>query len=108
MSVVFGLNTYPRNPITNQVFFDGANTPYNPVGYYPGFDAEELFRQARQATTEAELSAAFEEIFIRLAEEQPYIMLAFSDSITGYNPDLRGPIENFSNGWDFAGWYLEE
>ncbi|MES3516328.1 MAG: ABC transporter substrate-binding protein [Natronomonas sp.] len=108
MSLVFGLNTYPRNPLTNQVFFDGANTTYNPVGYYPEFDVEGLFEQARQAETETELAAAFEEIFVNLAEEQPYIMLVFSDSITGYNPNLRGPIENFSNGWNFPGWFIEE
>lgn len=108
MSLVFGLNTYPRNPLTNQVFFDGATPPYNPVGYYPEFDAEGLFAQARQATDEAEIAAAFEEIFINLAEEQPYIMLLFSDSITGYNPDLQGPIENFSNGWNFPAWHIEE
>ena len=108
VSLVFGLNTYPLNPLTNRVFFDGPNSRYNPVGYYPEFDAEGLFREAFQATTESELAAAFEEIFISLAEEQPYIMLLFGDSITGYNSDLRGPIENFLNGWDLPGWYLED
>jgi hypothetical protein len=49
----------------------------------------------------------FEELFVNLAEEQPYVMLLFSDSIIGYNPDLVGPIENFANGWDFPAWHFE-
>ena len=108
MSLVFGLNTYPLNPMTNRFFFDGPDSRYNPVGYYPEFDAGELFQQAAQASTEAELATAFEDIFVNLAEEQPYVMLLFGDSITGYNPALRGPIEHFSNGWDFAGWHIED
>ena len=108
MSLVFGLNTFPRNPLTNRTFFDGANSFYNPVGYYPKFDARGLFARAGAAETEAELSDAIGEIFINLAEEQPYIMLSFGDELVGYNPDIRGPIENFSNGWDFAGWHFAE
>ena len=108
MSLVFGLNTYPRNPLTGDVFFDGANALYNPVGYYPGFDAEGLFEQARTATDRDELQDALDELFINLAEEQPYIMLLFDDDLIGYNPDLRGPIENFSNGWDLPSWHFDE
>ena len=107
MSLVFGLNTYPRNPLTNAAFFDGATARYNPTGYYPEFDASGLFEAARSAESEAELATIFADIFRHLAEEQPYIMLAFGDELTGYNPDLRGPIENFSNGWDFPGWHFE-
>ena len=108
MSLVFGLNTFPRNPLTNRTFFDGANSFYNPVGYYPEFDARGLFARAGSAETEAELVDALEEIFVNLAEEQPYIMLTFGDDLIGYNPATRGPIENFSNGWDFAGWHFAE
>lgn len=108
MSLVFGLNTYPRNPLTGDVFFDGANALYNPVGYYPGFDAEGLFEQARTATDRDELQEALNELFLNLNEEQPYIMLLFDDSLTGYNPDLRGPIENFSNGWDLPSWHFDD
>jgi len=108
MSIVFGLNTYTLNPLTNEVFFDGANPFYNPVGYYPQFDAQGLFSQARQATSTDELRQAFVEIFENLAYEQPYITLLFSDDIVGYNPDLEGPIENFSNGWDLPAWYEGE
>jgi ABC-type transport system substrate-binding protein len=105
MSIVFGLNTYPLNPLTNEVFFDGATPFYNPVGYYPQFNAQELFEEARQATSRDELQQAFVEIFENLAYEQPYITLLFSDDIVGYNPEIEGPIENFSNGWDLPAWY---
>ena len=108
MSIVFGLNTYPLNPLTNEAFFDGANPFYNPVGYYPQFDAQGLFEEARQATSAGELRESFVEIFENLAYEQPYITLLFSDDIIGYNPELEGPIENFSNGWDFPAWYEGE
>ena len=107
MSVVFGLNTYPRNPLTNSAFFNGATAFYNPVGYYPGFDAQSLFDQAQEATSQEELADALVELFANLAEEQPYIMLAFPDSTIGYREGLNGPIENFSNGWNFATWRYE-
>ncbi|MFY4815932.1 ABC transporter substrate-binding protein [Haloarcula sp. AONF1] len=108
MEVVFGLNTYPRNPLANSVFFEGANPLYNPVGYYPGFDAEQLFQNARQATSQEELADALIELFANLAEEQPYIMLAFPDSTVGYREGLEGPIENFSNGWNLPAWRYGE
>lgn len=108
MSIVFGLNTYPLNPLTNEVFFDGPNSFYNPVGYYPEFDAAGLFEEARQATSRDELRESFVEIFENLAQEQPYITLLFSDDLIGYNPDLTGPIENFSNGWDLPAWHFND
>ena len=108
MSVVFGLNTYPLNPLTNRVFFDGATATYNPVGYYPEFDAMGLFETASQATSRETLREAFVEIFENLAREQPYITLLLGDDLVGYNPDLTGPIENFSNGWDLPAWYVGE
>lgn len=107
MSLVFGLNTYPRNPLTNDAFFDGATGFYNPVGYYPEFDAAGLFDEAQDAQDEETLAEALEELFVNIAEEQPYITLLFSDDLEGYNPDLVGPIENFSNGWDFPGWHID-
>jgi len=108
MSVVFGLNTYPRNPSPNTAFFDGPTAFFNMVGYYPEFDASGLFEQAQSAGSTEDAIAAYEEIFVNLSREQPYIMLAFPDSLSGYNPDLVGPIENFSNGWDFPAWHFEE
>jgi peptide/nickel transport system substrate-binding protein len=108
MSLVYGLNTFPRNPLTNSVFFDGPDAQYNPVGYYPEFDAAGIIENARQAESVEELKQALKKLFAKLAEEQPYIMLAFPDDLVGYNPALRGPIENFNNGWDFAGWHFEE
>ena len=107
MSIVYGLNTFPLNPLTNQLFFDGANSRYNPVGYYPEFDAAGIFERARQATSEAELQEPFTELFRNVAAEQPYVMLVFADDLTGYNPDLVGPTENFFNGWDFPAWYFD-
>ena len=106
MSLVYGLNTYPRNPLTNATFFDGADSFYNPVGYYPGFDARGLFERARSAESESELADAMAEVFVNLGEEQPYVMLTFGEDLIGYTPDLRGPIEDFSNGWDFPGWHF--
>jgi hypothetical protein len=47
-------------------------------------------------------------VFVNLGEEQPYVMLTFGEDLVGYNPDLRGPIEDFSNGWDFPGWHFAE
>jgi peptide/nickel transport system substrate-binding protein len=107
MSMVFGLNTYPRNPLTNQFFFDEANCFYNPVGYYPEFDPKPLFEDARQAESREEIRTAFQDLFVKISEEQPYIMMAFTDDTIGYNPDLNGPIENFSNGWDFPTWHIQ-
>jgi peptide/nickel transport system substrate-binding protein len=108
MSIVYGLNTYPRNPLTNNAFFEGASGSFNFGGYYPDFDAKSLFEDARNANSTEELQSLFNEMFVSLAEEQPYIMLVFPGDIVGYNPDLIGPIENFSNGWNFPAWRFEE
>lgn len=108
MSVVFGLNAHPHNPLANEMFFDGADSHYNPVGYYPQFDAQGLFEEARRASDRDELREAFVEIFENIAREQPYVTLLFSDGLVGYNPDLEGPIEDFSNGWDLPAWHEGE
>jgi peptide/nickel transport system substrate-binding protein len=108
MSLVFGLNTYPLNPLTNAAFFHGPDAFYNPVGYYPEFDAEGLFEDARAATSVDELRTTMEEFFVRISAEQPYIFLLFADDLVGYNPDLAGPIENFHNGWNQPAWHFEE
>ena len=107
MSIVYALNTFPLNPLTNATFFDGANSFYNPVGYYPNFDTAGIFERARQATSREELQEPFADLFRNLAVEQPYIMLVFGDDLIGYNPDLVGPEENFFNGWDFPAWYFD-
>ncbi|MEF8782366.1 MAG: ABC transporter substrate-binding protein [Haloarculaceae archaeon] len=107
MSLVFGLNTFPMNPLTNTTFFDGPDAFYNPVGYYPEFDAEGLWQDAREATSVDQLEDILEEFFVQIAEEQPYIFLVFTDSLVGYNPDLVGPIENFHNGWNQPAWHFE-
>ncbi|WP_128904353.1 ABC transporter substrate-binding protein [Halorubrum amylolyticum] len=105
MSIVFGLNTYPLNPLTNEVFFDGVTSFYNPVGYYPEFDATGLFEEARRATDREGLRESFVEIFENLAREQPYVTLVFSDDLLGHDPALNGPVESFANGWDLPAWH---
>ncbi len=107
LSLVYGFNTYPRNPLTNNAFFDGAGAPFNFAGYYPDFDASGLFDQARNAGSIDELQGIFNEFFVNIAQEQPYVMLVFPDDLVGYNPDVVGPIENFSNGWNFPAWRFE-
>jgi|GEM_PF-635890 len=108
MAIVYGLNTYPRNPLTNNAFFDGASCSFNFGGYYPEFNASELFEQARNAGSTEELQSIFNDLFVNIAEEQPYVMLVFPDDTVGYNPDLVGPVANFSNGWNFPAWRFEE
>ncbi len=107
-STIFGLNTYPRNPLTNDAFFDGPGNFYNPVGWYPEFDAEGIFDQARAAEEREDIQEAFNELFVNLNEEQPYIMLTFGVDLEGYNPDLVGPIADFANGYDFPIWHFDE
>jgi len=109
MSVVYGLNTFLRNPVTNRLFFNGANSFYNPVGYYPeDWNPASVFGEMLEAETREELQAPLEEMLVNVNREQPYVLLVFPDSLQGYNPDLVGPVENFSNGWDLPAWYFEE
>ena len=107
MSIIFGYNTYPLNPTVSDVFFlrDGST---NPQGYYPQWDAEELYNQAGQATSRDELAEAMSEIFVNLNQSQPIGMLTFSSDTIGYAADIEGPIEDFFSGWDFPAWYRED
>jgi peptide/nickel transport system substrate-binding protein len=107
MTVVFGLNTYPLNPNTASVFFE-RDSFYNPYGYYPTWNATELFDRAQRATSEEELKEIFAEIFVSIAEDQPMAMLAFPSDQVGYAAGIRGPAENFFSGWNFPTWYREE
>lgn len=108
MSLVFGLNTFPRNPKTNFFFFDGPNSFYNPVGWYPEHDASSLWADIQSAETEEEIRPLFADLFEEVSYEQPYIMITFGDDTVGYTAGLEGPIENFSNGWDFPRWYFTD
>jgi peptide/nickel transport system substrate-binding protein len=108
MAIVYKLNTYSRNPLKNNAYFDGASGSFNFGGYYPEFNASELFEQARNANSTEEVQSIFSELFVNVAEEQPYVMLVYPDSTVGYNSDLVGPIANFSNGWNFPAWRFEE
>ena len=107
MTVVFGLNTYPLNPLAGEVFFQ-KDSFYNPYGYYPSWDAKDLFEQANAAESTDELEDIFSEIFVNIAEDQPMGMLAFPSGRSGYASDIVGPAENFFSGWNFPGWYREE
>ncbi|MFD1566455.1 ABC transporter substrate-binding protein [Halolamina litorea] len=107
MTVVFGLNTYPLNPLAGEVFFQ-KDSFYNPYGYYPSWDAKSLFEEANSATSQEELKEIFGEIFVNIAEDQPMGMLAFPSGRSGYSADIDGPAENFFNGWDFGAWHREE
>ena len=107
MTVVFGLNTYPLNPTTASVFFQ-RDSSYNPYGYYPSWNASELFERASNATNDQELQSVFAEIFRNIAEDQPMAMLAFPADTVGYAAGIEGPQENFFSGWDFPAWYRNE
>jgi len=107
MTVVFGLNTYPLNPTTASVFFQ-KDSAYNPYGYYPSWNASELFEQASSATSEEELQPIFNEIFAKISEDQPMGMLAFPADTVGYSAAIDGPQENFFSGWDFSTWHRNE
>ncbi|MFB6192325.1 MAG: ABC transporter substrate-binding protein [Haloarculaceae archaeon] len=106
MTVVFGLNTYPLNPNTASVFFQ-RDSFYNPYGYYPSWNASELFDRAQSATSEEELKEIFAEIFVNIAEDQPMAMLAFPSDTVGYASGIQGPAENFFSGWNFPTWHRE-
>lgn len=105
MSIMYSLSTYPRKPLNTDVFFDGPTTFYNPVGYYPEFDAKSLWADVQNAESIEEMQTAFSEMFIKLAEDQPYVMTVFEDDLVGYNSDLVGPQNSFSNEWDFPAWH---
>jgi len=107
MTVVFGLNTYPLNPTTASVFFI-RDSAYNPYGYYPSWNAQELFDRATNATDEGELQSIFTEIFQKIAEDQPMAMLAFPADTVGYAAGIEGPQENFFSDWDFPAWSRSE
>lgn len=104
MGMIYGLNTYPMSPQSNEVFFtkDGS---FNPYGYDPSFDAGAVFEQANNATTEAELQDALTTLFVEISKDQPMAMISLGTEITGYQDNVNGPQEEFFNGWDFAAWH---
>ena len=103
-SLVFSFNTYPRNPINSQAFFDGFEAGVNAVAYDPDFDAAGLYEDIRAADSVTELQNLVQELFVNLNEEQPYVMLNIDADPVGYNADLVGPTEEFENGWNFPAW----
>ncbi|MBP1987099.1 ABC transporter substrate-binding protein [Halolamina salifodinae] len=107
MEIVWGLNTYPLNPTTASIFFV-EDDAYNPYGYYPDWDAEGLFAEARGAESEEALQETLTKIFEHIAQDQPMGMLSFPADTIGYASDISGPSEDYFNGWDFAAWTREE
>ncbi len=107
MARVYGLNTYPMTPTTNEVFFKKDGT-YNPYGYYPSFDFASLFSQAKQETDPQKRKEILAEIFGKLSKDQPMGMLALNSDIYGYREGIEGPIEEFFSGWDFSTWHRND
>ena len=106
MARVYGLNTYPMTPTTNEVFFkkDGQ---YNPYGYYPSYNFDKLFTQAKNAKSPEKAKEILAEIFGKLSKDQPMGMLAMNNDIIGYRSGIKGPVEEFFSGWDFSTWYRQ-
>ncbi|WP_435179170.1 ABC transporter substrate-binding protein [Halorussus sp. AFM4] len=104
MARVYGLNTYPMTPTTNEVFFKKDGT-YNPYGYYPTYDFGKLFNEAKKETDPKKRKEILSEIFGKLSKDQPMGMLALNSDIYGYRNGIEGPIENFFNEWDFSTWH---
>lgn len=104
MALFYGLSTFPMTPTSNERFFlkDGA---FNAYGYYPSYDFERLFEEARRAGSRAERTAALGEIFAKVSADQPVGMLALGQDVFGFRDRVRGPVEEYFNGWDFSTWY---
>ena len=107
MSILFGYNTYPLNPTVSDVFFLKKGTT-NPQGYYPQWNAKELYNQASSATSDEALQEALSEIFVNLNQAQPIGMLTFSSDTYGYSDDIWGPIEDYFTEWNFAAWFRDD
>jgi peptide/nickel transport system substrate-binding protein len=107
MALVYGLNTYPMTPTTNEVFFQ-KDSYYNPYGYYPSYDFGGLFNEAKKETDDEKRKEIFGEIFAKLSKDQPMGMLAFKPYINGYREGIEGPVEEFFNGWDFSTWHRSD
>ncbi len=106
MGLIFGLNTYPMTPDTAMIFFQ-RDSFYNPFGYYPSWDAKSVAKQLDEATTEEEYQDGLTTMFIEISKDQPMGMLSLGAELTAYREKVRGPQEEFFNGWDFATWYKE-
>lgn len=104
MALVYGLNTYPMTPTTSEFFFTKDST-YNPYGYYPSYNFDELYSEAKNATSTEKRKEVLGEIFGKISRDQPMGMLAMNSDITGYRQGINGPVEEFFNGWDIETWF---
>lgn len=104
LGMIYGLNTYPMTPGSSDVFFrvDGS---FNPYGYVPSWNADEVFNQMSQATTTEEYQNAVTTFLIEVSKDQPMAMLSLGSAITGYRNAVQGPQEEFFSGWNFPTWY---
>jgi peptide/nickel transport system substrate-binding protein len=104
MGLIYGLNTYPMTPTASDVFFlkDGA---FNATGYYPSYDIETLYQDARTASSREDRQEILGDLFGKLSKDQPMGMLSLGTEITGYNPAVEGPEEEFFNGWNSSAWF---
>jgi peptide/nickel transport system substrate-binding protein len=106
MSVNLGFNTYPYTPTSSRGFFDKRG-PVNYYGYYPNNDIAGLYEEASSTVDEEERIDVLGEAFGYINEEQPFGFLVMTSEIVGYQSNLRGPVEEFENGWDSQTWYFE-
>ena len=106
MSVNLGFNTYPYTPTSSRGFFDKRG-PVNYYGYYPNNDIAGLYEEASSTVDEEERIDILGEAFGYINEEQPFGFLVMTSEIVGYQSNLRGPVEEFENGWDSQTWYFE-
>jgi len=106
MALIYGLNTYPMTPSSAEVFFkrDGA---FNAYGYYPSWDAESVFQEMNEATTEAAYQEAVTTYLVEISKDQPMGMLSLGSGIGAYRDPVVGPEEEFFQSWKQPIYYKE-
>lgn len=100
-------NTYPYTPTSTEAFWTTKSST-NMMGYEPEVDMSSLYETASTATDEAARKRALAKIFGALSAEQPCNFIAMSTDIIAYQNRVKGPIEEFENGWDYQSWYFAQ
>ena len=99
-------NTYPYTPTSTKAFWT-KKASTNMMGYVPEtVDMKSLYEKASTATDDAARKKALAKIFGALSEEQPCNFIAMSTDIFAYQNKVKGPIEEFENGWNYQTWYF--
>ena len=103
--LMYGINfnTYPRTPSATDAFWT-RESGTNFYGYEPEPDMEKLFEDFRVESDPETRESIIAEIFGILSEDQPVNFVAMSDSITGYQDYIEGPVETFGGNWDSTTW----